>query len=75
MTRTNIEIDDDLVTRVMRRYGLTTKRAAVDLALRRAAGPQLRGPALVEAIRAVSGTGWDADPAIFDVAHEQHAAG
>jgi Arc/MetJ family transcription regulator len=35
MARTNIEINERLITRVMRRYGLTTKRAAVDLALRR----------------------------------------
>lgn len=33
--RTNIEIDDELAQRVMARYGLKTKRAAVDLALRR----------------------------------------
>ena len=33
--RTNIDIDDELVGRVMRRFGLKTKRAAVDLALRR----------------------------------------
>ena len=35
MARTNIELDEALVARVMRRYGLKTKRAAVDLALRR----------------------------------------
>ncbi len=35
MSRTNIDLDDELVARVMRRYGLRTKRAAVDLALRR----------------------------------------
>ena len=33
--RTNIDIDEHLVDRVMRRYGLPTKRAAVELALRR----------------------------------------
>jgi Arc/MetJ family transcription regulator len=33
--RTNIVIDDDLVARVMARYGLRTKREAVDYALRR----------------------------------------
>jgi len=33
--RTTIEIDDELIRRVMRRYALRTKRAAVDLALRR----------------------------------------
>lgn len=38
MTRTNIDIDDQLVETVMYRYGLTTKKDAVDLALRRLAG-------------------------------------
>lgn len=41
MTRTNIEIDDDAVARVMERYNLPTKRAAVDFALRQVAGPPL----------------------------------
>lgn len=35
MTRTNIDLDDDLVAEVMRRYRTPTKREAVDLALRR----------------------------------------
>ena len=34
MSRTNIDIDDDLVAGVMRRYGLSTKKDAVDFALR-----------------------------------------
>jgi Arc/MetJ family transcription regulator len=38
MSRTNIDIDDQLVEIVMHRYGLTTKKDAVDLALRRLAG-------------------------------------
>ena len=38
MGRTNIDIDDDLVQRVMLRYGVHTKTAAVDLALRQVAG-------------------------------------
>lgn len=37
-TRTNIEIDDDAVQRVMDRYGLRTKTEAVDLALRSLGG-------------------------------------
>ncbi|HEX6677685.1 MAG TPA: type II toxin-antitoxin system VapB family antitoxin [Actinomycetes bacterium] len=57
MTRTNIEIDDALVERVMRRYRLTSKRAAVDLALRRLVGdPMTREEAL-----AMEGRGWDGD--------------
>lgn len=34
MTRTNIDLDDDLVATVMRRYRLESKRSAVDFALR-----------------------------------------
>jgi Arc/MetJ family transcription regulator len=57
MTRTNIEIDDALVERVMRRYRLSSKRAAVDLALRRLAGdPMTREEAL-----AMEGVGWSGD--------------
>ena len=55
--RTNIEIDEQLVVRVMRRYGLRTKRAAVELALRRLdVEPMSRDEAL-----SIRGTGWDAD--------------
>lgn len=54
--RTNLELDDDLVTEAMRRYGLSTKRAAVDLALRRLVGdPMTRDEALQ-----MEGSGWDA---------------
>lgn len=57
VTRTNIEIDDELVAKVMQRYGLTSKRAAVDLALRRIVGePLTRDEAL-----ALEGAGWDGD--------------
>ena len=57
MARTNIEIDDELVVKVMRRYGLNSKRAAVDLALRRLAGePLSRQEAL-----ALEGSGWEGD--------------
>lgn len=57
MARTNIELDDDLVAEVMRRHGLSTKRAAVDLALRRLVGPAMTR----EEMLALRGTGWDAD--------------
>jgi Arc/MetJ family transcription regulator len=57
MGRTNIEIDDELVERVMRRYRLPSKRAAVDLALRRLAGGAMsRDEAL-----AMEGSGWAGD--------------
>ncbi len=42
LSRTNIDIDDDLITEVMRRLGVKTKKEAVDLALRRVAEPRLR---------------------------------
>jgi Arc/MetJ family transcription regulator len=57
MARTNIDIDDELVGRVMRRHGLRTKREAVDFALRSVdIVPMTRDEAL-----AMEGTGWDAD--------------
>jgi Arc/MetJ family transcription regulator len=55
MIRTNIEIDEELVTTVMRRYHLRTKKEAVDLALRRTAGMPLTREFLDE----VHGMGWD----------------
>lgn len=57
MTRTNIEIDDELIKRAMRRYNLRTKREAVDLALRRLA-PE---PMSIEEALAMEGTGWEGD--------------
>jgi Arc/MetJ family transcription regulator len=57
IVRTNIEIDEQLVDRVMQRYGLPTKRAAVELALRRLdIDPMTREEAL-----AMRGTGWTGD--------------
>jgi Arc/MetJ family transcription regulator len=45
--RTNIEIEDTYVQAIMDRYGLRTKTAAVDLALRHLAGqPMTREEAL-----------------------------
>lgn len=45
--RTNIEIEDDYLEVVMRRYAVTTKTEAVDLALRHLAGePMSREEAL-----------------------------
>ncbi|MGH2880005.1 MAG: type II toxin-antitoxin system VapB family antitoxin [Solirubrobacteraceae bacterium] len=45
--RTNIEIEDDYVKAIMSRYGVRTKTAAVDLALRHLAGqPMTREEAL-----------------------------
>jgi Arc/MetJ family transcription regulator len=41
MARTNIDIDDKLVEAVMMRYEITTKREAVDYALRALVGTPL----------------------------------
>ena len=57
MARTNIDIDDVACEAVMRRYGLSTKRDAVNLALRQLA----LEPLTVEEARATRGIGWDAD--------------
>ncbi len=57
MGRTNIEIDDELVGEAMRRFGLRTKREAVDLALRRLVGPRLSP----EFIKSLEGIGWEGD--------------
>jgi Arc/MetJ family transcription regulator len=57
VTRTNIDIDDLLVQRVMRRFSLPTKRAAVDFALRRLLGePMSRAEIL-----AMQGVGWSGE--------------
>ncbi|MGH2960411.1 MAG: type II toxin-antitoxin system VapB family antitoxin [Solirubrobacterales bacterium] len=37
-SRTNIELDDEAVATIMERYGLKTKREAVDMALHHLAG-------------------------------------
>ena len=57
MTRTNIDINDDLIARVMRRFNLPSKRAAVDLALRRLLGE----PMTRDEILALQGVGWSGD--------------
>jgi Arc/MetJ family transcription regulator len=59
MARTNIDIDGELIDRVMRRYGFRTKREAVDRALRR----MVDGiePMTTEEVLAMRGTGWGED--------------
>jgi len=57
MTRTNINLDDELVTVVMQRFNLRTKKDAVDFALRRLAGPPLTKEFLV----GLRGIGWEGD--------------
>lgn len=57
MARTNIDIDEDACAAVMRRYGLKTKRDAVNFALRRL----VREPMTLEEARATRGIGWEGD--------------
>jgi Arc/MetJ family transcription regulator len=57
MSRTNIDIDDELIAEAMRRYHLKTKKEAVDLALRRLVGPRLS----VEFLESLEGMGWEGD--------------
>ena len=57
MVRTNIVIDEDLVTKVMGLYGLGSRREAVDLALRYIAGAEERKRVTL----ALRGSGWEGD--------------
>ncbi len=58
MSRTNIDIDDELVGRAMRTFGLRTKRQAVQLALERLLGG---GPMAIDEQLDMEGVGWDGD--------------
>jgi Arc/MetJ family transcription regulator len=57
MSRTNIDLDDEACRAVMERYRLSTKRDAVNLALRTLAAEPLD----VDAARRMRGSGWDGD--------------
>jgi Arc/MetJ family transcription regulator len=57
MSRTNIELDDELVAEVMSRFSLTTKRSAVEFALRRLLASQVDAAF----IRSLEGIGWEGD--------------
>jgi Arc/MetJ family transcription regulator len=54
MSRTNIDIDDQLIAKVMEVYDLTTKREAVDFALRQL----VPKPMTREQMLALRGSGW-----------------
>jgi Arc/MetJ family transcription regulator len=56
-TRTNIDIDDDACAVVMERFALSTRREAVNLALRRLAAEPLG----LEEARRMRGSGWSGD--------------
>ncbi len=55
MGRTNIEIDDALIARVMSMYGLRTKREAVHRGLLKLAGD----PMSLDEARAMEGSGFE----------------
>jgi len=57
MARTNIDIDETACAAVMRRYGLRTKREAVNLALRLCAVE----PLTTSEALALEGSGWEGD--------------
>lgn len=57
MGRTNVDIDEDACAEIMRRFGLKTKREAVNFALRTVAGEK----ASLEEARAMRGIGWEGD--------------
>lgn len=65
MSRTNIDLDDALVAEVMRRYGVTTKKEAIDLALRRLVGVPLSRDFLLS----LEGIGWEGS--LDDIRREQ----
>ncbi len=56
MARTNVVVDEALISRVMKLYGLRTTREAIDFALRAAAGESDK-----RAILEMKGAGWEGD--------------
>jgi Arc/MetJ family transcription regulator len=57
MARTNIDVDEKACRVIMDRYGLATKRAAVNFALRTLAAE----PLSVKEARQLKGSGWEGD--------------
>ena len=57
MVRTNVDIDDKACAEVMRRYQFSTKREAINFALRTMAAE----PASLEEARSLRGIGWEGD--------------
>ncbi len=57
MSRTHVNIDDEACAEIMRRYHLTSKREAINLALRALAAEPLD----VDEAKQLRGSGWDGD--------------
>ena len=55
MSRTNVNIDDEACAEIMRRYHLTSKREAINLALRALAAEPLD----IDDAKQLRGSGWD----------------
>lgn len=58
MGRTNVVVDEELVERARRLYGLRTKREIIDFALRRLVGGDEKP---WHAALALEGSGWEGD--------------
>ncbi len=58
MSRTNIDIDDEMLAIVMKRFSLETKKSAVEMALRRL----IEETDQMKLIDSVFGIGWDGPP-------------
>lgn len=56
VSRTNVDVDDEALERVMNFYGFETKRDAINFALRKVA-PKLT----TEQILTLEGSGWEGD--------------
>ena len=65
MSRTNIDVDEAACRAVMNRYGLATKREAVNFALRTLAAE----PLTVSEARRLRGSGWEGD--LDDMRHSR----
>jgi Arc/MetJ family transcription regulator len=57
MARTNVDVDDGACRTVMERYHLSTKRDAINFALRTVAAEPLD----LDHARALRGSGWEGD--------------
>ena len=56
LSRTTVEVDEELIRKVMRLYRLPSKRAAIDFALRALVGDRRHRDILD-----LAGAGWDGD--------------
>jgi len=55
--RTNVDIDDELIANAMKATGLSTKKAAIEEALRRV----VKDYSLKQALDELEGMGWEGD--------------